>query len=109
MSWDETESGMVRDHLAIFGVTIILPGGVPVLGEFRARGGPQLMMGELTGMDARLEQEPQPVLYLAASDGAALVEGDPITAPGGAEYVVSRSDPDGQYWLRVELGTAPSD
>ena len=105
MSWDEIESEMVMDHLQIFGEPILLPGGVSATGRFNAGGGPEVRLGELSGLDSRLLQGPQPVLHLSATDGATLVEGDRITARGQG-YLVSRIDPDGPGELRFELISA---
>lgn len=105
MTWDDIESGMVMDHLQIFGEPITLPGGVPVTGRFNAGGGPAVRLGELSGIDSRLFQGPQPVLHVSATDGAALVEGDRITARG-QDYLVSRIDPDGPGEIRLELTSA---
>ena len=103
MTWADIEAAVTDGTLGAFGEPIVLPGGVAATAIFEPLGQPALQIGELTGMDARLLQDPQPVLRISAGDGAALVEGDWITVRG-VNYLVSRiDDSDGSGLLRVEL------
>ena len=103
MDWTAIRAGLSTDLLGVFGEPIILPGGVGATAIFDPLGQPPMQIGELTGMDARLLQDPQPVLRISAGDGAALVEGDWITVRE-VNYLVSRIDSsDGSGLLRVEL------
>ena len=102
MSWADLESGLAAALLADLGEPVILPGEVTATGLFEPLGAPVAQIGELTGVDARLLQEPQPALYLAPADGDGLMDGD-VLMVRGIEYGISRVDADLDGLTRLEL------
>lgn len=102
MDWAEVLEDVADTIDEVFGETITLPDLTEVTGRFFPSGQPRFLTGEATGIDARLFQEPQPVLYLGSDDGDELADGDVLTVRG-VEYGISRIDLDTDGRYRIEL------
>lgn len=99
---------------AAFGEPVIRPDTTEVSGIFDPRGDlPGAAWPEI-GAALRLSQQGNPVVYLAEAAAAGLAENDRLTIRG-ADYVITRLDPDGSGLVRLELmpaersGALPTD
>lgn len=91
-----------------FGEAVILSDEVTVWGIFSPRGDlAGSPFGSEVGRAMRISQQPNPVVVLADDDAAALAERDQVTIRG-ADYLVTRLDPDGLGMTRVWLMPAPT-
>ena len=74
---------------AAFGEPVRLPGGATVHGIFDFPGTEAGGWGTDVGRLMRLSDQPNPSLYLAGTDAAALAEGDTLTVRG-LTYTITR-------------------
>lgn len=108
MSQRTTTARAARGAANRLGELVILAGAVEVRGIFYPRGKPAgSPMGSEVGLGMRISQQRNPMVDLLDEDAAGLADGDQISI-AGADYLITRLDPDGLGMTEVQLMPAPA-
>lgn len=102
MTWSALQSAVGGSVLATFGESVTLPSGAEVLGVFDPQGRPAAPWGSEVGLVSAIAQQANPRVSLAEADAAALALTE-ILQIRGADYAITRLDPDGAGLVSVSL------